>query len=87
MCPRWWLLRLDFAWALRSPLPPWRRPVWVWWLHFLAGRQGVTRHVLEGHSGVSLCRVFQQILEMLRWFAGKQIRNVAAIGGNIMTGR
>ena len=23
---------------------------------------------------------------MLRWFAGKQIRNVAAIGGNIMTG-
>ena len=31
-------------------------------------------------------RVFKQIKEMLRWFAGKQIRNVAAIGGNIMTG-
>merc|ERR1719244_2368762 len=31
-------------------------------------------------------RVFLQIKEMLRWFAGKQIRNVAAIGGNIMTG-
>ena len=31
-------------------------------------------------------RVFRQIKEMLRWFAGKQIRNVAAIGGNIMTG-
>jgi len=31
-------------------------------------------------------RIFQQIKEMLRWFAGKQIRNVAAIGGNIMTG-
>ena len=31
-------------------------------------------------------RVFAQIKEMLRWFAGKQIRNVAAIGGNIMTG-
>ena len=30
--------------------------------------------------------VFLQIKEMLRWFAGKQIRNVAAIGGNIMTG-
>ncbi|VVC89835.1 unnamed protein product [Leptidea sinapis] len=26
------------------------------------------------------------IIEMLNWFAGKQIRNVAAIGGNIMTG-
>ena len=31
-------------------------------------------------------RVFAQIKETLRWFAGKQIRNVAAIGGNIMTG-
>lgn len=31
-------------------------------------------------------RIFSAILEMLRWFAGKQIRNAAAIGGNIMTG-
>ena len=31
-------------------------------------------------------RVFAAIVEMLRWFAGKQIRNVAAVGGNIMTG-
>ena len=23
---------------------------------------------------------------MLHWFAGKQIRNAAAVGGNIMTG-
>lgn len=30
-------------------------------------------------------RIFKQILEMLHWFASKQIRNVAAIGGNIMT--
>ncbi|XP_060084653.1 xanthine dehydrogenase/oxidase-like [Ylistrum balloti] len=29
--------------------------------------------------------VFRAIVEMLRWFAGHQIRNVAAIGGNIMT--
>ncbi|XP_077439045.1 xanthine dehydrogenase/oxidase [Vanacampus margaritifer] len=29
--------------------------------------------------------VFLAILEQLRWFAGQQIRNVAAIGGNIMT--
>ncbi|XP_047119344.1 xanthine dehydrogenase [Schistocerca piceifrons] len=31
-------------------------------------------------------RVFVAITEMLHWFAGKQIRNVAAVGGNIMTG-
>ena len=31
-------------------------------------------------------RVFVEIVEMLRWFAGKQIRNVAAVGGNIVTG-
>ncbi|XP_033730468.1 xanthine dehydrogenase/oxidase-like, partial [Pecten maximus] len=29
--------------------------------------------------------IFRAIVEMLRWFAGHQIRNVAAIGGNIMT--
>ncbi|XP_041703232.2 xanthine dehydrogenase/oxidase isoform X3 [Coregonus clupeaformis] len=29
--------------------------------------------------------VFAAVLEQLRWFAGLQIRNVAAIGGNIMT--
>ncbi|GFS04504.1 xanthine dehydrogenase/oxidase [Elysia marginata] len=29
-------------------------------------------------------RVFVGILEMLRWFAGRQIRNVASLGGNIM---
>ncbi|CAG0915180.1 unnamed protein product [Notodromas monacha] len=28
---------------------------------------------------------FKTILEMLEWFAGKQIRNVAALGGNIVT--
>ncbi|XP_046415103.1 xanthine dehydrogenase isoform X1 [Neodiprion fabricii] len=31
-------------------------------------------------------RIFSQIVAMLHWFAGKQIRNVAAVGGNIMTG-
>ncbi|XP_064601293.1 LOW QUALITY PROTEIN: xanthine dehydrogenase/oxidase-like [Liolophura sinensis] len=30
-------------------------------------------------------RIFLAIAEMLRWFAGKQIRNVACVGGNIMT--
>ncbi|KAI4462156.1 xanthine dehydrogenase [Holotrichia oblita] len=31
-------------------------------------------------------KIFKAIIEMLNWFAGKQIRNVAALGGNIMTG-
>uniref|UniRef100_A0A667YLH0 Xanthine dehydrogenase/oxidase n=1 Tax=Myripristis murdjan TaxID=586833 RepID=A0A667YLH0_9TELE len=29
--------------------------------------------------------VFLAVLQQLRWFAGQQIRNVAAVGGNIMT--
>nr|QEO19120.1 rosy [Oiovelia cunucunumana] len=31
-------------------------------------------------------KIFQEIVSMLHWFAGKQIRNVGAVGGNIMTG-
>nr|XP_034184290.1 xanthine dehydrogenase isoform X2 [Osmia lignaria] len=31
-------------------------------------------------------RIFSEIVSMLHWFAGKQVRNVAAVGGNIMTG-
>lgn len=31
-------------------------------------------------------RLYKTIIDMLNWFAGKQIRNVASIGGNIMTG-
>ena len=31
-------------------------------------------------------QTYQQIIEMLRWFAGKQIRNVGSVGGNIITG-
>jgi len=31
-------------------------------------------------------RISAALLEMLHWFAGKQIRNVASIAGNIMTG-
>ncbi|KAM9316879.1 xanthine dehydrogenase/oxidase [Gastrophryne carolinensis] len=36
---------------------------------------------LPGHR----TEVFRAVLEQLRWFAGQQIRNVAAVGGNIMT--
>ncbi|XP_065173588.1 xanthine dehydrogenase-like [Atheta coriaria] len=31
-------------------------------------------------------RICQAVVEILHWFAGKQIRSVASIGGNIMTG-
>lgn len=31
-------------------------------------------------------RVYREIVTMIHWFAGKQIRNVASVGGNIMTG-
>lgn len=31
-------------------------------------------------------RVYRAIVEMLHWFAGTQIRNVASVGGNIQTG-
>ncbi|XP_055957965.1 xanthine dehydrogenase/oxidase [Patella vulgata] len=37
------------------------------------------------NSSDEICRVFKAVVEMLKWFAGKQIRNTAAIGGNIMT--
>lgn len=31
-------------------------------------------------------RLYRAIVDMLHWFAGKQIRNMASVGGNIMTG-
>ncbi|KAG7188931.1 hypothetical protein KM043_008532 [Ampulex compressa] len=34
----------------------------------------------------SRTRIFKEVVNMLHWFAGKQIRNAAAVGGNIMTG-
>ncbi|XP_066155943.1 xanthine dehydrogenase isoform X1 [Euwallacea fornicatus] len=34
----------------------------------------------------SKTRLFKAMVDMLYWFAGKQIRSVGAIGGNIMTG-
>ena len=33
----------------------------------------------------SKTKVLNEVLKMLHWFAGRQIRNVATIGGNIMT--
>ncbi|XP_058793024.1 xanthine dehydrogenase-like isoform X2 [Phymastichus coffea] len=43
------------------------------------------RYEIKNNSE-SKTRIFESIVGMLNWFAGKQIRNVAAIGGNIMTG-
>ncbi|KAK6190386.1 hypothetical protein SNE40_002268 [Patella caerulea] len=37
------------------------------------------------NSAEEKCRVFKAVVEMLKWFASNQIRNTAAIGGNIMT--
>lgn len=34
----------------------------------------------------SQCQIFKAIVKMLHYFGGKQIRNVASVGGNIMTG-
>ena len=41
-----------------------------------------TLDTLPAHQG----HVLSAFVEMMQWFAGKQIRNVASIGGNIMTG-
>ena len=43
------------------------------------------KNLLENYPKFAT-QTYQQIIEMLRWFAGKQIRNVGSIGGNIMTG-
>jgi xanthine dehydrogenase/oxidase len=40
---------------------------------------------LVGSLPESKTRVFRAVLENLRWFAGEQIRNVSAIGGNVCT--
>ncbi|KAF7288036.1 hypothetical protein GWI33_000090 [Rhynchophorus ferrugineus] len=39
-----------------------------------------------GKQPTEKTRIFTAIVDMLFWFAGKQIRSVGAIGGNIMTG-
>ncbi|XP_071487031.1 xanthine dehydrogenase/oxidase-like [Diadema antillarum] len=41
--------------------------------------------IIHNHPGHKT-KVFSAIVEMLRWFAGSQIRNMAAVGGNIVTG-
>ncbi|KAK7788687.1 hypothetical protein R5R35_008349 [Gryllus longicercus] len=45
----------------------------------------VMRKVIESEPEYKT-RIFSAVVDMLHWFAGKQIRNVAAVGGNLMTG-
>ncbi|XP_053662895.1 xanthine dehydrogenase-like [Anopheles marshallii] len=47
--------------------------------------ENVLRKEIETGPETETC-LFQAIVDMLHWFAGKQIRNVASVGGNIMTG-
>ena len=42
--------------------------------------------ILIEKEEASKTRIFKAIVKMLHFFAGKQIRNVASVGGNIMTG-
>ncbi|KAK7065266.1 hypothetical protein SK128_021569 [Halocaridina rubra] len=51
----------------------------------LTSIEEILQDVVKNHPD-HRTRVFTAILEMLKWFSGKQIRNCAAIGGNIMTG-
>lgn len=41
--------------------------------------------VIKNHPE-SKTRIFRSMVDMLHWFAGKQIRSVGALGSNIMTG-
>ncbi|XP_050304553.1 xanthine dehydrogenase-like [Anthonomus grandis grandis] len=43
------------------------------------------KHQIQKHPEYKT-RIFRGLIEMFHWFAGKQIRSVGAIGGNIMTG-
>ncbi|EFX65041.1 hypothetical protein DAPPUDRAFT_303976 [Daphnia pulex] len=47
-------------------------------------KEELERQVQQGPKEST--RFFSALNQMLHWFAGKQIRNVAAIAGNIMTG-
>lgn len=47
---------------------------------------GATLQKLINENPEHETRLFKGIVDMLQYFAGKQIRNVASIGGNIMTG-
>ncbi|XP_068201119.1 xanthine dehydrogenase/oxidase-like [Palaemon carinicauda] len=46
--------------------------------------QGFLMQIVNSHPP-HLTKNYSALLEMLKWFAGQQIRNTASIGGNIMT--
>ena len=45
----------------------------------------VLREWIEVRGKSAKTRIAQAIVEILTWFAGDQIRNVSALGGNLMT--
>jgi xanthine dehydrogenase/oxidase len=51
----------------------------------LAGLQNALQKQIDVQSEHET-RLYRAVVDMLHWFAGKQIRNVASAGGNIMTG-
>ncbi|GAB0088992.1 Xanthine dehydrogenase [Sergentomyia squamirostris] len=51
----------------------------------LSAMEDHLKRLIETHPE-SETRIFKSIVEMLHFFAGKQIRNVASVGGNIMHG-
>ncbi|GAB0088991.1 Xanthine dehydrogenase [Sergentomyia squamirostris] len=51
----------------------------------LSAMEDHLKRLIETHPE-SETRIFKSIVEMLHLFAGKQIRNVASVGGNIMHG-
>lgn len=51
----------------------------------LSRMQASLEQLVEGEAEHKT-RLFRAIVKMLHFFAGKQIRNVASVGGNIMTG-
>lgn len=42
-------------------------------------------HMCKAHNSGNLS-IYSAIARQLRWFAGNQIRNVASLGGNMVTG-
>ena len=52
----------------------------------LSNLEKTLEDVIKSKETKCSTRIYHEIIQMLRWFAGKQIRNVGSIGGNIITG-
>ncbi|XP_022782226.1 xanthine dehydrogenase/oxidase-like [Stylophora pistillata] len=70
---------------IRGDLVTWIRPTTLEELLELKAKYPQAKLVIGNTEIEYKTRWFTAILHMLKWFAGHQIRNVGAIGGNIMT--